>query len=144
VGAMGIGMPSAVAAGLRLPGRQIVTFIGDGSFLMMGTELATAIQYGVPVKVFISDNSSYGTIRLNQEKAYPGRSIATDLVNPDFAMMARSFGAHALKVARDQDVEAAVAEALAHDGPVVVAVKTSLRALSAYVTLDELAPAQAG
>ena len=140
VGAMGIGMPSAVAAGLRLPGRQIVTFIGDGSYLMTGTELATAIQYGVPVKVFISNNSSYGTIRLNQEKAYPGRPIATDLVNPDFAMMARSFGAHAIKVERDEEVDAAVAEALAHDGPVVVEVKTSLRALSAYVTLEELAP----
>jgi acetolactate synthase I/II/III large subunit len=89
-GAMGLAMPAAVAAGLRLPGRQIITWIGDGGALMTGSELATAIQYGVPVKVFISNNGSYGTIRLHQEKVYQGRVHGTTLKNPDFAKWAEA------------------------------------------------------
>src|SRR5262245_40682189 len=125
-GAMGLAMPAAVAAGMRLPGRQVVTWIGDGGMLMTGSELATALQYRVPVKVFVSNNGSYGTIRLHQERAYPGRVHATEITNPDFARWAESFGAKGLAISTIAQAPGVVAEALAHDGPVVVDVKTAL------------------
>jgi acetolactate synthase-1/2/3 large subunit len=134
-GAMGLGMPAAVAAGLRLPGRQIITWIGDGGALMTGSELATAVQYGVPVKVFISNNGSYGTIRLHQEKAYPGRVHATTLKNPDFANWAESFGAKGLTVRTLAEAPGVVAEALACKGPVVVDVKTAVEHIAPGLTL---------
>ena len=132
-GAMGIAMPAAVAAGMRLPGRQIVTWIGDGGMMMTGAELATAMQYNVPVKVFVSNNASYSTIRQHQERAYKGRVNGTRLTNPDFAAWAESFGAKGLTIATLAEAEAKVAEALAHDGPVVVDVKT---------VVDHIAPGQ--
>jgi len=137
-GAMGLGVPAAVAAGLRHPGRQIVTFVGDGGFLMTGNELATAIQTGVPVRLFVSNNRSYGTIRMHQEKSHAGRPVATDLVNPDFARLGEAYGARGLTIAGDSDVAPVVAAALAHDGPVVVDVRTSLHHISSYATLDDL------
>ena len=94
-GAMGIGMPAAVAAALRFPGRQVINFLGDGGALMTGGELATAVQYGAEVKTFISNNGSYATIRMHQEIAYKGRVHGTELKNPDFAKWAESFGAAA-------------------------------------------------
>ncbi len=138
-GSMGLGVPGAVAAALRHPDRQVVGIVGDGGFLMTGTELATAVQYGARVRLFVSNNRSYGTIRLHQEKAYPGRTIATDLVNPDFASLARAFGAKGLAIHTAADAEATVAEALAADGPVVVDVAASLQHISAFTTLDKLA-----
>jgi acetolactate synthase-1/2/3 large subunit len=138
-GSMGLGVPAAVAAALRFPGRQVVTIVGDGGFLMTGTELATAVQYGARVRLFVSNNGSYGTIRLHQEKLYPGRTIATDLRNPDFASLARAFGAKGLAIRAAADAEPVVAEALASDGPVVVDVAASLQHISAFTTLDKLA-----
>ncbi len=143
-GAMGLGVPGALAAGLRRPDRPVIAIVGDGGFLMTGNELATAVQYGASVKIFVSNNGSYGTIRLHQEKAFPGRVIATDLGNPDFAEMARAFGAHGLSVSRQDEVADAVDEALAREGAVVVDVRTSLSHISAYVTLDDLAAARRG
>ena len=137
-GAMGLGVPAAVAAGLRHPGRQIVTFVGDGGFLMTGNELATAIQTGVPVRLFVSNNRSFGTIRMHQEKSHSGRPMATDLVNPDFARLAEAFGARGFTIASDSDVRPVVAAALAHEGPVIVDVWTSLHHISPYATLDDL------
>lgn len=139
-GAMGLGMPAAVALGLRQPERQIITFIGDGGFLMNGNELATAVARRVPVCVFVANNASYGTIRLHQEKAYPGRVTATDLTNPDFAALAESFGARGLTIAHDDDVASVVEAALRNPGPVVVDVRTSLNHISAYTTLTGLVP----
>jgi acetolactate synthase-1/2/3 large subunit len=91
-GSMGYGLPAAIAAKLAFPERATVAFAGDGCFLMSGNELATAVQYGLPVLVVVVNNSMYGTIRAHQEKKYPGRVVGTSLVNPDFAQYARSFG----------------------------------------------------
>jgi acetolactate synthase-1/2/3 large subunit len=138
-GAMGLGVPAAVAAALRYPGRQVVGVIGDGGFLMTGNELATAVQYGARVRLFVANNKSYGTIRLHQEKRFPGRVAGTDLTNPDFAALADAFGARGLVLDSPRDTSAVVREALAHDGPVVVDVRTSLEHLSAFSTLTSLA-----
>jgi acetolactate synthase-1/2/3 large subunit len=137
-GAMGIGMPAAVAAALRFPGRQVIHFLGDGGALMTGAELATAVQYGARVKTFISNNGSYGTIRMHQEIAYKGRVHGTDLKNPDFARWAESFGAKGLTVRTIAEAPRAVAEALAHDGPVVVDVITAIEHISPTATIGSL------
>ncbi len=137
-GAMGLGMPAAVAAGFREPGKQVVTFIGDGGYLMTGNELATAVHYRVPVRAFVSNNGSYGTIRLHQEKFYPGRVSATELTNPDFAALAEAFGARGLTIASAADVDSVVAEAMAHPGPVVVDVRTDVEQISAFVSISQL------
>jgi acetolactate synthase-1/2/3 large subunit len=137
-GAMGMGVPGAVAAALRLGRRQVLTFIGDGGMLMTGGELATAIQQGAAPKIFVSNNRSYGTIRLHQERDYPHRTSGTDLANPDFAALARAFGATGLVVESDADVEPGVEAALAAEGPVLVEVRASLEAISAYITIEQL------
>ena len=137
-GAMGGGVPSAVAGGLRRPDSQLVAFIGDGGVLMTGNELATAMQYNVPVKLFIANNSIYGTIRMHQARAFPGRPSSTELTNPDFAAWGASFGAKGLTIANDADVGPVVQEAMACDGPVVVEVVTSLNHLTAYKTLQDV------
>jgi acetolactate synthase-1/2/3 large subunit len=136
---MGFGVPAAVAAALRLPGRSVVCVVGDGGFLMNGSEFATAVARNLPVVVIVADNGSYGTIRMHQERAYPGRTVATDLVNPDFAALARSYGAQGLTVTSDHDVEACLTKALGHHGPVVVHVRTSLEWISAGKRLGEVA-----
>jgi acetolactate synthase-1/2/3 large subunit len=136
-GAMGGGMPSAVAAALRFPGRKVVTAIGDGGLLMTGSELATAVQYGAAVKIFVSNNGAYGTIRMHQGKQFPGRPMATALKNPDFAAWARSFGAEGLTVIRPEDADGAVAAAMTTPGPVVVDVKSSLRHVAPGVKLAD-------
>jgi len=138
-GAMGFGVPGAVAAARRL-GRRVITLVGDGGFLMTGNELATAIQYRLPVTVIVANNNSYGTIRLHQEKSFPGRTIATDLKNPDFARMAKAFGAKAFRIDRTADIDAALDGALAAEGPSLVEVRTSLEHISAFTTLSALAP----
>src|SRR5690348_11204858 len=92
-GAMGYGVPSAVAAKLIHPERVVVSWNGDGCFLMNGQELATAVQYGAAVIFVVVDNGMYGTIRMHQERNYPGRVSGTDLVNPDFAALAQAYGA---------------------------------------------------
>lgn len=134
-GAMGLGVPGALACALRHPRRQVVALVGDGCMLMTGGELATAIQYGAKPKLFVADNGSYGTIRLHQEKRYPGRVSGTVLRNPDFAALARAHGALGLRIDAEGEVERVVGEALAADAAVVVHVRTSLQRLSAYATL---------
>jgi acetolactate synthase-1/2/3 large subunit len=137
-GAMGIGMPAAVAAALRYPGRQVIHFLGDGGALMTGSELATAVQYGARVKTFISNNGSYGTIRMHQEVAYKKRVHGTDLKNPDFVKWAESFGAKGLSISSIEEAPRVVAQALAHEGPVVVDVKTALEHISPFATISAL------
>jgi acetolactate synthase-1/2/3 large subunit len=142
-GAMGLGVPGAVAAALRLPERQVLAFVGDGGMLMTGGELATAMQQGARLKVFLSNNRSYGTIRLHQERDYPRRVSATNLVNPDFAQLAQAFGATGIAVEREEEIEGAVARALAAEGTVIVEVRSSLEAISAYTTIELLHAAAA-
>jgi len=91
-GAMGFGIPAAVAAGLREPGRTIVCMVGDGGFLMTGGELAVALERRLPLKVIVSVNGVYGSIRIHQERLYPGRPSGTSFTNPDFALIGRAFG----------------------------------------------------
>jgi acetolactate synthase-1/2/3 large subunit len=112
-GSMGYSVPAAVAAGLRFPGRQIVTIAGDGEFMMNGFELATARQYGLAPLVIVMDNQEYGTIRTHQERHHPGRIAGTQLVNPDFALMAQSFGGYGVRVEREGEVAPAIEQALA-------------------------------
>lgn len=125
-GSMGFGIPAATAAGLHFPGRQIVCLIGDGGFLMGGNELAVAAERKLPLKIILANNNSYGAIRVNLEKAFPGQRTATDLVNPDFQLIGKAYGAKVLKIAREQDIAPVLAAAFAHDGLVFVEVTTSL------------------
>lgn len=142
-GAMGLGVPAAIAASLRHPGRKVFAFTGDGGALMTGSELATGIAQGARPVVVISDNATYGTIRLHQEKAYPGRVSGTALANPDFAAWGRSFGALGLTVTTPEEAEAAADQAIAHDGPVVIHVRSSAEAISPYATISGLRAAAA-
>jgi acetolactate synthase-1/2/3 large subunit len=116
----------------------VLLLLGDGGALMTGSELATAVQYGANVKTFISNNGSYGTIRMHQEIAYKRRVHGTELKNPDFAKWAESFGARGLSVNSIGEAEGAVREALAHGGPVVVDVKTALEHIAPFATIAAL------
>ncbi len=112
-GAMGYSVPSAVAAKIAFPERVVVSFAGDGDFLMNGQEIATAIQYGVNPVILVVNNSSYGTIRMHQERRHPDRVSGTDLVNPDFAAFARSFGANGETVEKTEQFIPVFEKALA-------------------------------
>lgn len=112
-GAMGYGLPAAIAAKLHHPGRTVVCLAGDGCFMMYPQELATALQYGAAVITIVVNNGMLGTIRMHQEREYPGRPIATDLANPDFVALAQAFGAHAEQVCRSEDFPAAFERARA-------------------------------
>lgn len=126
-GAMGSGVPSGLAASLRFPGRQVVAFCGDGGFLMTGNELATAVARGANLKIVVSNNRSYGTIRSHQERAFPDRPYGTDLSNPDFAALARAFGAAGFVIEDAESAPSTVAEAMAAKGPVVIEVRSDVR-----------------
>jgi len=115
-GSMGYGLPAAIAARLRHPDRPVLAFAGDGCFQMTGAELATAAQAGAGVVVVVIDNGMYGTIRMHQERQYPGRVSGTDLANPDFAAWARACGAHAECVTQTAEAAPAVERALAAAG----------------------------
>ena len=126
-GAMGYGVPAALAAKVVHPDRVAVCLAGDGDFLMSAGELATAVQYELPVVVLVVDNGMYGTIRMHQERSYPGRVIGTDLVNPDFARLAESFGAHGETVERTEDFPAAFERALEAGRPALVELRVAGR-----------------
>ena len=135
VGAMGSGVPMAVAAGLRRPGKQVVAFVGDGGALMTGNELATARMYGVNPILIVSDNKMYGTIGMHHVMRYPGRpyQAATGLRNPDFAAWGRSFGAEGMTISTEAEVGSGIARAFAvKDRPVVVHVLSSADQMSAW------------
>lgn len=127
-GAMGYGVPAAVAAALLYPQRTVVNIAGDGDFLMTGQELATATGYGAGrgagrLISIVVDNATYGTIRMHQEREYPGRVSGSDLFNPDFAALARAYGWHAAFVDRTAQFEPALREALAADRPALLHLK---------------------
>src|SRR5215470_16962731 len=135
VGAMGSGMPMAVAAALRRPGTQVVAFIGDGGALMTGNEIATARQYGANPIMIISDNGMYGTIGMHSYVRYPERPLmaGTRLTNPDFAEWGRSFGAEGITIKSESEVADGIARAFAaKTRPVVVHCRTSAIQMSAW------------
>ena len=150
-GAMGYGFPAAVGAALLQPHRTVVNVAGDGDFLMTGQELATATGYGANAAdgrlvSIVVDNGTYGTIRMHQEREYPGRVSGSDLFNPDFAAMARAFGWRAAFVDRTEDFEAAFAEALQPGAPMLIHVKLDADVSTSRTTLGALRAAaqQAG
>lgn len=122
-GAMGYSVPAAVAAKIAYPNRTVISFAGDGDYLMNGQELATAVQYSVNPIILVINNSSYGTIRVHQEKNYPGRVSGTDLVNPDFSALARSFGAIGETVNETAQFYPAFKRALKCDKATVIEIK---------------------
>jgi len=135
VGAMGSGMPMAVAAALRRPGTQVVAFVGDGGTLMTGNEIATAFQYGANPIMIISDNGMYGTIGMHSYVRYPERPFmeGTRLTNPDFAAWGRSFGAEGITIRSEAEVADGIARAFAvKTRPVVVHCLTSAIQMSAW------------
>jgi acetolactate synthase-1/2/3 large subunit len=135
VGAMGSGMPMAVAAALRRPGTQVVAFVGDGGTLMTGNEIATAFQYGANPIMIISDNGMYGTIGMHSYVRYPERPFmaGTRLTNPDFAAWGRSFGAEGITIRSESEIADGIARAFAvKTRPVVVHCLTSAIQMSAW------------
>jgi acetolactate synthase-1/2/3 large subunit len=137
-GAMGYGVPAAVAAKIAQPNRMVVSLAGDGCFLMNGQEFATAVQHGANVVIAVIDNGMYGTIRMHQEREYPTRVYGTELKNPDFAAYARAFGGHGETVEKTEDFAAAFERALAAGKPAIIHVKTDPEALTSRITLSKL------
>ena len=137
-GSMGYGLPAAVAAKLAAPERPVIAFAGDGCFQMTGQELGTAVQYGAAIVVIVVNNNSYGTIRMHQERHYPHRVIGTDLRNPDFAALARAYGAHGELVSDQAGFAPAVERALAAGAPALIEVRTDLEQISPAKTIAEL------
>ena len=130
-GAMGYGVPAAIAASLRFPDRTVVAVAGDGDFLMNGQELATAAQYGANLIVVVVDNGAYGTIRMHQEREYPGRVSATALSNPDFAMLGAAYGAWSTKVQTTAEFIAALDEVRHRKGLRLIHAKTDIERIAA-------------
>ena len=137
-GSMGYGLPAAVAAKLRHPDRTVVCFAGDGCFQMTGQELATAVQYDARVIVLVVDNGMYGTIRMHQERSFPGRVHATSLINPDFAALARAYGAYGERVDRDANFPAAFDRAREAGVPALLHLVVDPEAITPAETLSGL------
>jgi acetolactate synthase-1/2/3 large subunit len=137
-GAMGYGVPAAVAASLRHPDRTIVALAGDGCFLMNGQELATAVQAGASILVLVVDNAAYGTIRMHQEREFPGRVVATQLRNPDFAALARAYGCWAETVERTEDFGPALARAMEQPRVRLLHLKTDVETITNGTTLTAI------
>ena len=135
---MGYGVPAAVAAKQAFPERLVVAFAGDGCFMMHGQEFATAIQHRLPIIVIVVNNSMYGTIRMHQERDYPGRVSATDLVNPDFAALARAYGGHGETVEKTEDFVPAFERARASGVAAIIEIKLDQQAITPTRTLDQI------
>ena len=137
-GTMGYGLPAAVAAALRFRDRTVVCVAGDGDFLMNGQELATAAQHGADLLVILVDNSSYGTIRMHQEREYPKRLSATELRNPDFAGLAEAYGGWAERVDKTEDFAPALARAMTRKGIRLLHCLTDIEVISNARTIAEI------
>jgi acetolactate synthase-1/2/3 large subunit len=137
-GSMGYGVPAAVAMKRLHPERPVICVAGDGDFLMNGQEFATAVQYGLPLVVLIADNGLYGTIRMHQEREYPGRISATDLRNPDFAAYARAFGGFGANVERTADFPEAFRQAIASGKPAIIRLAIDPEAITPATTLAKI------
>jgi acetolactate synthase I/II/III large subunit len=136
-GAMGYGIPSALAAQLLRPRSPVIAFAGDGDFQMSGQELATMVQERLPILVLVANNGMLGTIRMHQERRFPERVIGTDLVNPDFAALARAYGAYGERVERYEQFPDAFARARAAGGPALLELLTDPEALTPTASLSE-------
>ena len=137
-GTMGYGVPAAVAMKRLYPERNVFCLAGDGDFMMHGQEFMTAVQYDLPIVIAIVDNGMYGTIRMHQEREYPGRVIATALRNPDFAAYARAFGGFGVTVEKTADFAAAYEAARASGKPAIIHLKVEPGAITPATTLDAI------
>jgi acetolactate synthase-1/2/3 large subunit len=137
-GSMGCGYPAAVAAKLTHPDRPVFALCGDGDFLMTGQEIATAAQYGANFVALVVNNGLYGTIRMHQEREYPGRAFGTDLKNPDFAAYARAFGGHGETVERTEDFAPAFERASRSGRPAIIELKIDPDAITPATTLSAI------
>ena len=137
-GAMGYAVPAAVAAKIAAPERMVVACVGDGGFGMTGQEVLTAVMYGVDPVILVFNNSMYGTIRMHQERHHPGRVIGTDLVSPDFAALAGTYGAHGETVETTRDFMPAFERALGSGKPAVIELRMDRDVVSARTTLSAL------
>ncbi|MFN4157068.1 MAG: thiamine pyrophosphate-binding protein [Gemmobacter sp.] len=136
-GSMGYGFPAAIAASLHHPGRPVICLAGDGCFQMTLNEMSTAVQHGATPIVIVANNGRYGTIRMHQERHYPGRVSGTDLANPDFAALARAYGAHGETVTDMAGFAPAFARARAAGTPAVIDLILDPRMLTTGATLDQ-------
>jgi len=137
-GSMGYGVPAGCAAKLAHPERIVVSVNGDGDFLMNGQELATAVQYGLNTVFLVVNNNMYGTIRMHQEREYPGRVYATDLKNPDFVALARAYGAHGELVEETAQFAPAFERCLASGKPSLIELRVDPQAITTGATLDAI------
>jgi acetolactate synthase-1/2/3 large subunit len=137
-GAMGYGVPAAVAAKLVHPDRVVVCFSGDGDFMMTGQELATAVQYRVPVLFLVVNNGMYGTIRMHQERDFPARVYGTALQNPDFNLLARAYRAFGEVVERTEDFAPAFERAIESGKPAVLELRIDPEAITTRTTLSSI------
>ncbi|MCV2878294.1 thiamine pyrophosphate-binding protein [Sedimentimonas flavescens] len=137
-GSMGYGLPAAVAAKKLFPEREVICFAGDGCFMMHGQEFITAVRYGLPLITVLVNNGIYGTIRMHQERDYPGRVSGTDLVNPDFVAFAEAYGGHGELVARTEDFGPAFERARASGKPAIIEVRLDPEAITPARTLSQI------
>jgi acetolactate synthase-1/2/3 large subunit len=137
-GSMGYGLPAAVAAKHLFPEREVICFAGDGCFMMHGQEFITAVRYGLPIITVLVNNGTYGTIRMHQEREYPGRVSGTDLVNPDFNAFAKAYGGHGETVEKTEDFAAAFERARASGKPAIIEVKLDAEAITPTRTLTQI------
>ncbi len=137
-GAMGYAVPSAIGAKISFPGRTVIGLVGDGGFLMTGQEIATAFQAGVAPIVLVFNNGMYGTIRMYQERAYPGRVSGTQLTNPDFSKFIESFGGHGELVVKDGELIPAFQRAVASGKPAVIEIRTNPEQITNRATIADL------
>ena len=137
-GSMGYGLPAAIAAKLKFPERVVVAFAGDGCFQLTSQEFATAVQYRAALVLVLVNNGIHGTIRMHQERDYPGRSIATDLVNPDFAALARAHRGHGETVTTTEEFAPAFERAVASGKPAIIEVKFDPEAITTSTTLSAI------
>lgn len=137
-GAMGYGVPAGIAAKALYPKRTVVSFAGDGCFLMTGQELATAVQYQLNVIIIVVNNNMYGTIRMHQEREYPARVYGTSLVNPDFAAFAKAFGGHGELVESTEQFGPALERAMSAGKPALIEVRIDPEAITPNATLQSI------
>jgi acetolactate synthase I/II/III large subunit len=137
-GSMGYGVPAAVMAKRQYPDRPVIAFAGDGCFMMNGQEFATAVQYGIALIIIVIDNSMYGTIRMHQERDYPGRISATSLKNPDFAAYAKAFGGHGERVETTDDFAPAFERAVRSGKPAILHCLIDPEAITPSRTLSQI------
>jgi acetolactate synthase-1/2/3 large subunit len=135
---MGYSVPAGVAAQIAKPRQQVISFVGDGGFMMTGQELSTALQHDAKPIILLFNNSMYGTIRMHQERYYPERIIGTDLVNPDFKAVALAYGAHGERVTKTEEFEPALTRALSAQKAALIELITDPEQITTRTTISKL------